>query len=49
MPTGRTSHGWWSGTAGSGPRSATGHRIRAAAAVLCTNGFVDHEVETPRR
>jgi glycine/D-amino acid oxidase-like deaminating enzyme len=23
-----------------------GHRIRAAAAVLCTNGFVDHEVET---
>jgi hypothetical protein len=27
---------------------AEGHRIRAAAAVLCTNGFVDHEVETRR-
>jgi glycine/D-amino acid oxidase-like deaminating enzyme len=25
-----------------------GHRIRAGAAVLCTNGFIDHEVVTTR-
>jgi len=34
------------GDGGVRAEAGDGRRIRAAAAVLCTNGFVDHEVET---
>jgi len=36
------------GDGGIRAEAGDGHRIRAAAAVLCTNGFVDHEVATGR-